>query len=81
MTSIPVKGLKLGKDGKLVRKPPRMAPVLAAAKHKQAARIEKRLRENAARSKAERFDPETEWRLKALQDHLDHLAKSRGDTT
>lgn len=41
MTTLPVKGLKLGKDGKLVRKAPKMAPVLAAAKHKQAAREEK----------------------------------------
>ena len=41
MTTLPVKGLKLGKDGKLVKKPPRMAPVLASAKHKQAAREEK----------------------------------------
>jgi len=43
------------KEGKvkLVRKPPRMAPVLASAKHKQAARIEKRLRQNAAKSKGD----------------------------
>lgn len=49
VTSIPVKGLKLGKDGKsITKRPPRMAPVLASAKHKQAARIEKRLRQNVA---------------------------------
>lgn len=34
MTSIPVRGVKI-KDGKLVKKPPRMAPVLARGqKHK-----------------------------------------------
>lgn len=41
------------KTGKPKARPPRMAPVLAAAKHKQAARIEKRLRENAAKSKGD----------------------------
>lgn len=41
MTSIPVRGVKIGKDGRLVKRPPRMAPVLASAKHKQAAREEK----------------------------------------
>ena len=35
------KSFKIGKDGKLVKRAPRMAPVLAAAKHKQAARKEK----------------------------------------
>ena len=48
MTSIPVRGVKIGKDGKLVKKPPRMAPVLASAKHKQAARKAKQW---AAKSK------------------------------
>lgn len=41
MTTKPLgPGFKL-KDGKLTKRAPRMAPVLAAAKHKQAARKEK----------------------------------------
>jgi len=43
MTTKPLTGYRL-KDGKLVKKAPRMAPVLAAAKHKQAARLEKKWR-------------------------------------
>lgn len=47
MTSIPVRGVKIGKDGKIKKTPPRMAPVLASAKHKKAARLEKKWRAKA----------------------------------
>lgn len=46
MSTKAITGFKL-KDGKLVKRPPRMAPVLAAAKHKQAARLEKKWRAKA----------------------------------
>jgi len=39
------------KDGKLTKKPPRMAPVLAAGQKHKADRQEKRLRENAAKAR------------------------------
>lgn len=52
MTSIPVRGIKLGKDGKLITKrPPRIAPALAAGKRHKADRHEKQLRENAAKAR------------------------------
>lgn len=52
MTSIPVKGLKLGKDGKtLMKRPPRILPALAAGKRHKADRHEKQLRENAAKAR------------------------------
>ncbi|MTV47247.1 hypothetical protein GM528_13035, partial [Streptococcus pneumoniae] len=51
MTSIPVRGVKI-KDGKLVKRAARLPPVLAAGKRHKADRIEQRLRENAAKSKA-----------------------------
>lgn len=70
MTSIPVRGVKL-KDGRLVKKPPRMAPVLARGQKHKADREEK-----AWLAKTERFTPDEERRLKAMQDHL--AAKARG---
>lgn len=48
MTSIPVKGLKLGKDGKLVKRPPRILPALAAGKRHKA---EREAKQWAAKSK------------------------------
>lgn len=53
MTSVPVRGIKIGKDGKLVKRAARLPPVLAAGKRHKADRIEKRLRENAAKSKGD----------------------------
>jgi len=42
MATKPITGYRLDASGKLKKKPPRMAPVLASAKHKQAARLEKK---------------------------------------
>lgn len=44
MSTKAIAGYRLDKSGRLVKRPPRMAPVLAAAKYKQAARIEKKWR-------------------------------------
>lgn len=52
MTSIPVRGIKLGKDGKsITKRPPRMAPVLASAKKHKADRHEAILRDNASKAR------------------------------
>jgi len=47
------KSFKVTLDGKIKKRPPRMAPVIASAKRHKADRIEKRLRENAAKSKGD----------------------------
>ena len=52
MTTKAITGYRI-KDGKLVKRPPRMAPVLARGQKHKADRIEKRLRENAAKSKGD----------------------------
>lgn len=53
MSTKAIAGYRLDKDGKLVKRPPRMAPVLARGQKHKADRIEKRLRENAAKSKGD----------------------------
>jgi len=44
------KSFRIGKDGKVKKRPPRMAPVLAAAKHKQAARLEKKWKQKVVKN-------------------------------
>lgn len=51
MTSIPVRGVKIGKDGKLIKRSARLPPVLASAKRHKADRIEQELRNNAAKAR------------------------------
>ena len=48
MTTKPITGYRL-KDGKLVKRAARLPPVLASAKRHKADRIEKKLRDNAAK--------------------------------
>jgi len=50
MTTKPISGYRI-KDGKLVKRPPRMAPVLASAKKHKADRHEAKLRDNAAKAR------------------------------
>lgn len=45
------KSFKVTLDGKIKKRPPRMAPVLAAGQRHKADRQEKRLRENAAKAR------------------------------
>lgn len=59
--------------GKVVKRAPRMPAGQAANAYAKAAREEKAWR---AKSKPEVFDPATERKLKALQNHL--AAKARG---
>lgn len=58
---------------KVVKRAARMPAGQAKNKHQQAARLTKAWR---AKSKPEVFDPDTERKLKAMQDHL--AARARG---